>query len=182
MKLVSLDGTKTLYWDHDYSSEWKESAFAIIQQAFQENPDVFPMTVILPYPKGKLSVIPIYYQTDFEKINRLAFISGLLKIFNIDWYIIASECWFVARQTTDPLNIRPSDCDDRQECLTVIQIERNGNHKTALFEIVRKDNIVEFKENNSLKMSEGRLFELFNSDISNEALDEIKKHFEDMGF
>ena len=181
MKLVSLDGKNVMYWDHNPTDEWKEVSFKILQDIFQENPDAFPLTVVMPI-KDKVGVFPIPFEHEEEKIHRLGIISTMLQVVKAEWYVIASECWFVMRKIEEvDDSIRPSQCDDRKECLMVLKVDKKGVDSSVLFEITRDNGITTFTENKNLRFGSGRLSELFDAEISQDALIEMKRHMKENG-
>jgi len=178
LKLVSADGKNVMFWEDNHYDYWKQEAFEMLQNLFMQNPDCFPLTMIMPHPEKEIVVVPVYFENADEKIKQLKVMSCLLKILKCKWYIIATECWVVVRQYEEGKeydDVMPSKCDDRKECLMVIRVEDNGKNETAMFDIVRENDTVSFIENKNIEMGKGRLNELFDINIPDEMLEDIKK-------
>jgi len=173
MKLTSPDGSKVLYWDSDPDSFLKDDVFQILKNLFQENPDTFPLLIIFPLPDGELQVFPVPFETVDEKIHRLGVVSYLMNIFQANWYIIASECWFITRPIEE--DVRPSQCEDRKECLLIIKVEKTKSNSSLMFEIIRKENSIKFVETKDLEFGGGRLCELFTMTPTPEVIIEVNE-------
>lgn len=173
MKLSSPDGKNTIFWDSDPDSFLKDDVFELLKTSFQDNPDTFPLTIIFPLLDNMI-VLPVSFLTSNEKIHKLGVISHLMNILKVNWYVIASECWFVVRNIDQCApSIEPSKCEDKKECLVVMRVERTKPTESAIFNIVRENQSVKFTEEKDMKFSGGRLCELFSMKPTQQIISEV---------
>jgi len=93
--------------------------------------------ILIEDNKGAMFVVKPIWENDEQKYKIINEVKEMLKNPRFKSYLFISESWFVSRKVGDPINVKASQQDDRQETLAITYVERTSKKKFLMLPFTR---------------------------------------------